>query len=134
MSCLLCILNKFTCSKWWTWRKNVGVWMIMAPIGSYIWMFPFQLEVWLTFWGRVLVGGGTSLLQEVCPWGQDLRFQRPMPFPVSSDWPSHGCVSKCELSTTAPMSGLLVCCCTPLVLAINSPSETISMKRKCLLF
>jgi hypothetical protein len=40
-----------------------------------------QSQVGGTIWEGL---GSVAILEEVCPWGWALRFQRPMPFPVSS--------------------------------------------------
>ena len=41
-----------------------------------------------------LVGVGVVLLEEVCHWGWDLRFQKPRPGPVSlSLLPVLGCIT-----------------------------------------
>ena len=42
------------------------------------------LNTWLQYRETISEGAGGVALLEVCPWEWALRFQKPMPFPVSS--------------------------------------------------
>lgn len=42
-----------------------------------------RLNIWSPVNGTIWEGlGGVALLEEVCFWGQALRFEKPTPFPV----------------------------------------------------